>query len=293
MEKGLIIKSLGGFFYVKLTDGRIISCRAKGGFRNSGETPFVGDRVDIRIVSEELSEGYVEKIYPRKNKIVRPPVANIDRLIIVSALKAPAPDTVFIDKMTVMCEHYGITPIICFNKTDLKDGEKIASEYRSTGYSVYLTSASEGRGIDELRALIGEGITAVAGFSGVGKSSILNGIKDEKISETGSVSKKLSRGKHTTRHTELFELKENCYIADTPGFSGLSIESLTKEELPELFSEFVPYSKECKFCDCVHIGEKACGIKKAVEEGKIPSFRYESYVNFYNILKDINDWERK
>ncbi len=293
MEKGLIVKSLGGFYYVKLADGRVISCRAKGGFRNSGETPFVGDTVDIRIVSEELLEGYVEKIYPRKNKIVRPPVANIDRLIIVSALKSPAPDTVFIDKMTVMCEHYGITPVLCFNKTDLKSGEKLAEQYKGTGYKIYLTSAGEGRGIDELKEIIGEGITAVAGFSGVGKSSILNKIKNEEISETGSVSKKLSRGKHTTRHTELFELKENCYIADTPGFSGLSIETLTKEELPSLFTEFKKYASECRFCDCVHMGEKDCGIKNAVAEGKIASSRYESYVNFYNVLKEINDWERK
>ncbi len=292
MIKGLIIKSLGGFYYVKCGE-RIISCRAKGGFRNSGETPFVGDTVDLRIVSEELSEGYVEKIYPRKNKIIRPPVSNIDRLLIVSSLSSPEPDTVFIDKMTAMCEHSGITPVLCFNKADLTDDYSIAEEYRKTGYKVIVTSVFENKGTEELKELVSEGITAVAGFSGVGKSSILNSVTNKELSETGSVSRKLSRGKHTTRHAELFPLSEKAYIADTPGFSSVNIEHLRKEELAELFIEFRPFISDCRFNDCLHLKERDCAVKKAVDEGKIPAFRYESYKLLYDSVKDINDWERK
>jgi len=292
MEKGLIIKLLGGFYYVKCGD-RIISCRAKGGFRNTKETPFVGDTVDLRIVSEELSEGYVEKIYPRKNKIIRPPVSNIDRLIIVSSLVSPEPDTVFIDKMLIMCEHSKITPVLCFSKSDLGGDLSLASEYEKTGYKVIVTSIETGEGIESIRELTKEGITAVAGFSGVGKSSLLNSLFDKDLSETGSVSKKLSRGKHTTRHAELFPIGENAWIADTPGFSNLSIEIIKKEELSDLFIEFRPYAENCKFRDCMHIKERDCAVKEAAEEGEIPSFRYESYKLFYDTVKDINDWERK
>lgn len=292
MIKGLIVKSLGGFYYVKCGD-EIISCRAKGGFRNTKETPFVGDTVDLRIVSEELKEGYVEKIYPRKNKIIRPPVSNIDRLIIVSSLSSPAPDTVFIDKMTAMCEHSGITPVLCFTKADLTDDLSICREYEKTGYKVIVTSMEEETVPEELKELMTDGITAVAGFSGVGKSTLLNRLTDSDISETGSVSKKLSRGKHTTRHAELFQIDENAYIADTPGFSSLNIEHLKKEELAGLFVEFTPFVSRCRFNDCLHLKEKDCKVKEAVEEGIIPSFRYESYKLFFDALKDINDWERK
>ncbi len=292
MIKGLIVKSLGGFYYVKCGD-RIISCRAKGGFRNSKETPFVGDTVDLRIVSEEKNEGYVEKIYPRKNKIIRPPVSNIDRLIIVSSLSSPEPDTVFIDKMTIMCEKQGITPILCFNKSDLGGDSSIIEEYKKTGYQIIVTSAVTSEGTDEIKELVKEGITAVAGFSGVGKSSLLNTLTDTFLSETGSVSKKLSRGKHTTRHAELFPISENAFIADTPGFSSLSVEELRKEELSSLFKEFRPYLSECRFNDCLHLKEKDCAIKNAVENGDIPESRYESYKLFYDAIKDINDWERK
>lgn len=291
MLKGLIIKSLGGFYYVKCGD-RIISCRAKGGFRNTKETPFVGDTVDLRIVSEELNEGYVEKIYPRKNKIIRPPVANIDRLIIVSSLSSPEPDTVFIDKMTVMCEHSRITPILCFNKSDLTEDYTVAEEYKKTGYKVIVTSVLNGE-TRELKELLSEGITAVAGFSGVGKSSLLNSVTKKELSETGSVSRKLMRGKHTTRHAELFCISENAYLADTPGFSSVNTEHLRKEELAGLFAEFRPYLSGCRFSDCMHLKEKDCMIKNAVENGKIPKFRYESYKLLYDSIKDINDWERK
>lgn len=292
MIKGLIIKSLGGFYYVKCGE-RIISCRAKGGFRNSGETPFVGDTVDLRIVSEELSEGYVEKIYPRKNKIIRPPVSNIDRLIIVSSLMSPEPDTVFIDKMLLMCEHSGITPVLCFSKSDLGGDMTLPESYRKIGYKVLITSIEKNEGTDEIKELVKEGITAVAGFSGVGKSTLLNRLLNKKISETGDVSRKLSRGKHTTRHAELFPIGENAWIADTPGFSNLSIETLKKEELAELFREFRPHIENCRFNDCTHRKERDCAVKAALESGEIPAFRYENYNLFYDSVKDINDWERK
>ena len=292
MEQGIIVKSLAGFYYVKC-GGKIICCRAKGGFRNKKETPYVGDRVDIRLIPGEANEGYVEKIHPRKNKITRPPVANIDRLIIVSALTSPEPDTLFIDKLTVLCEKNGIEPVICFNKSDLTANRDIVAEYEKTGYRIFETSVYENIGIEALKEAACEGITAVAGFSGVGKSSLLNSMASEDLSRTGNISERLSRGKHTTRHVELFEIGNNKYIADTPGFSGLTVEELKKEELPYLFPEFVKHISECRFNDCVHMEESECGIKKAVSEGIISASRYASYREFYNILKDINDWERR
>ena len=292
MEKGIIVKSLGGFYYVKC-GSKIISCRAKGGFRNKKETPYVGDTVDIRIIPGDADEGYVEKIYPRKNKIIRPPVANLDRLLIVSSLYSPPPDTLFIDKLTLICEKNGIEPMICFNKSDLDDGEEIIKVYKKTGYRVYVTSVYENRGTEDLKEIIELGITAVAGFSGVGKSSLLNCLAKDFISETGSVSERLSRGKHTTRHVELFEIEPGKFIADTPGFSGLTVEQLKKEELPSLFPEFRPHLGGCRFNDCVHMEESECGVKNALSSGEISPSRYDSYRKFYEILNEINDWERK
>ena len=290
MQEGLIVKGIGGFYYVKCGE-KIYSCRARGKFRKDIQTPFVGDRVKIRLIDGE--EGYVEEIEPRKNCLIRPPIANIDRLMIVAALKDPKPDTVFIDKLLVICAFCGIKPILCFNKVDLNNNLTIPEVYRSIGYPVQITSTKENHGVQELKAKVSDGITAVAGFSGVGKSSLLNMVDKSFGLKTGGVSEKLQRGKHTTRHVELYELESGGYLADTPGFSNLDIDMVRAEELPECYPEFALYAENCRFADCTHTKEKGCSVLAAEADGKIASFRLESYRMFYERLKEIKEWERK
>ncbi len=284
------MKGIGGFYYVKCGD-KLYSCRARGKFRKDIRTPFVGDRVKIRLIDE--NEGYVEEIAPRKNCLIRPPIANIDRLIIVAALRDPKPDTNFIDKLLVLCGFYGIEPVLCFNKADLNEDLAIPDAYRDIGYQVQITSVKEHYGIEDFRNLIHSGITAVAGFSGVGKSSLLNTVDGEFGLKTGDVSEKLQRGKHTTRHVELYPLESGGYLADTPGFSNLDIDMVRAEELKQFYPEFTPYTEECRFADCSHTKEKGCAVLQAEKEGNIPSFRLESYRMFYEHLKEIKEWERK
>ncbi len=284
------MKGIGGFYYVRCGE-KLYSCRARGKFRKEIRTPFVGDRVKIRLIDDK--EGYVEEIAPRKNCLIRPPIANIDRLIIVAALRDPKPDTHFIDKLIILCGFYGIEPVLCFNKADLNDDLTIPDAYRRIGYQVQITSVKESYGLEDFHHLIHSGITAVAGFSGVGKSSLLNTV-DQKLSlQTGDVSEKLQRGKHTTRHVELYPLENGGYLADTPGFSNLDIDMVRARELKQFYKEFAPFEPECHFADCSHTKEKGCGILQAVAEGKIPSFRLESYRMFYEHLKEIKEWERK
>lgn len=290
MTEGIIVKGIGGFYYVK-TDFGIFTCKAKGSFRKENKTPYVGDRVKIRIVSEETKEGFIEEIRERTNFLIRPPVANIDRMIIISSVAEPSPDTCFIDKMIAICEHNNIEPVLCFNKIDLKADFSIISDYEKIGYKVMKTSVKDGVGLLDLKNMLIKGITSVAGFSGVGKSSLLSTAIDKKL-ETGKVSDKISRGRHTTRHVELFEVEEGKFFADTPGFSGLDIETLRKEELASLFIDFKDYTDLCKFKDCSHTKEQGCAVINAVNEGKIVKSRHENYLEFYNTLKLINDWER-
>ena len=289
---GLIIKILGGFYYVKTPDG-IYTCRARGNFRKKSTTPLVGDYVKIRIVSDGEMEGYVEEVEQRKNSLIRPPIANIDRLIIVSASANPAPDTVFIDKMTAICEHNNIEPVLCFNKSDLKHDGKIAEEYKKTGYKVIITSTVDNTGLEELKEITKNGITAVAGFSGVGKSSLLNTVLKNEELETGSISERLLRGKHTTRHLELYPLENGGFLADTPGFSNLDINMIRASELADLFKEFSEYDGMCKYHDCTHRKEPGCAISQAANDNLIPAFRHENYIAFYNELDKIKEWERK
>lgn len=290
MQEGLIVKGIGGFYYVKCGE-KIYSCRARGKFRKDIQPPFVGDRVKIRLIDGE--EGYVEEIEPRKNCLIRPPIANIDRLMIVAALKDPKPDTVFIDKLLVICAFCGIEPILCFNKVDLNNDLTIPDAYQSIGYPVQITSAKENHGVQELKAMVSDGITAVAGFSGVGKSSLLNMVDKSFGLKTGGVSEKLQRGKHTTRHVELYELESGGYLADTPGFSNLDIDMVRAEELQKCYPEFALYAENCRFADCTHTKEKGCSVLEAEADGKIASFRLESYRMFYERLKEIKEWERK
>lgn len=289
MKSGIIVKGIGGFYYVK-TDEGIIECRAQGKFRNKSLKPMIGDKVDI-LISDD-GTGSVTNIYERKNEFVRPPVANVDQLILVVAAKNPEPDLMFIDKMTVIANHKNVELILCINKMDIGDDEtcRIKAVYEDAGFKVIETSATHGIGIEDVKEYLSGKITAFAGFSGVGKSTILNAITDANA-ETGEISKKLKRGKHTTRHVELFEYGENSYIMDTPGFSMLDLPYIKVSELENYFPEFKMHIGNCKFAGCTHTSEPGCSIKEAVDVGDINSERYNHYVEFFDKLKNIKEWE--
>ena len=291
MTEGIIVKGIGGFYYVK-SGNDVYTCKAKGSFRKNSILPYVGDKVSLRIVDDEKKEGFIEEIKDRKNFLIRPPIANIDRMIIISAVANPEPDTVFIDKMIAICEYNNIEPVLCFNKIDLNHNESLINNYSKIGYKVIKTSAKNDVGTEEIKSLLINGITSVAGFSGVGKSSLLSFAVNKKL-ETGEVSEKILRGKHTTRHVELFEVEEGKFFADTPGFSGLDIDIIKKEELADLFIDFNDFKSLCRYNDCTHTKEKGCAVIEAVENGDIIKSRHENYVMFYDKLKLINDWERK
>ena len=289
MKSGLIVKGIGGFYYVK-TDVGIIECRAQGKFRNKSLKPMIGDRVDILISDDNT--GSVSNIYDRKNEFIRPPVANVDQLILVVAAKNPEPDLTFIDKMSVIANYKNVDLILCINKIDLGDenSKKIKTIYENAGFKVVETSTVNEIGIDAVKEYLDGKITAFAGFSGVGKSSILNAITDAKA-QTGDISKKLKRGKHTTRHVELFEYGDNSYIMDTPGFSMLDLPYIKATELENYFPEFEKHIGTCKFAVCTHTSEPGCMVKESVNNGDIDADRYAHYVEFYNKLKDIKEWE--
>lgn len=289
IKTGTIIKGIGGFYYVKCDD-EIVECRARGNFRKKSILPYVGDVVSVNI---EESLGYVVEIHKRKNFFVRPPIANIDVLLIVSSVSDPAPDTVFIDKMIITALANNVLPVLCFNKADLKnDSDKIVESYKQSGFKVFVTSTVQKTGTEEVKNYItSSGVTAVCGFSGVGKSSLLNTIMNNQAFETGAISEKLNRGKHTTRHVELIELCDGAYIADTPGFSSVSLsESLDCDELINFYPDFSDYTDGCKYRDCNHTTDKFCGVCDAVNDEKIPRFRYENYKMLYNTLKNSKEW---
>lgn len=290
MIKGIIVKGIGGFYFVKTDEGKVATCRARGKFRKLNITPMVGDKVEISIVNENPYEGAIENVLVRKNHLIRPPVANIDCIAVVIASANPAPDLFLIDKLTVYAAKNNIEVIIVINKTDLLKGTDIAYIYNRCGYDTVFTCATEGEGVDELREKIAGKITAFAGNSGVGKSSILTNFGLEV--ETGDVSK-INRGKHTTRHVELFDIGNEGFVIDTPGFSLLEISDISATELKNCFLEFKQYEYDCRFNGCNHFGTKAgaCGIVKAVNDGKIPKTRYESYTKLYDVLKEIKDYD--
>ncbi len=292
MTEGYIIKGIGGFYYVKTPHG-IIECRARGNFRKKDITPTVGDYVEVSEDGESL--GYVVKIHDRKNHFIRPPISNVDTFVIVFSAKNPEPDFLFVDKLTVIASKNNAQVILCVNKSDLSDDdmiEKIRTIYKNTGYDIIVTSAKDNTGIEELKEKIKDKITAFCGFSGVGKSSILSLVTGEQL-ETGEVSEKLKRGKHTTRCVELIEYKDNSYLADTPGFSSLEINvaGIKKEELEKYFPEMLPYISDCYFTGCSHRKEKGCAVKQALENGEISEERYNSFVEFYEKLSLIKDWK--
>ncbi len=292
MLTGIIIKGIGGFYYVK-TDEGLIECRARGLFRKEGEKPMVGDKVQIRRTAEDKTKGSVEEILPRKNALIRPPVANIDQLLITVASTNPAPNLRLIDQLTVTAEALGIQPVICINKVDLdlETANHIASIYEKAGYVVLLTSAREAMGLETLKKVLQNKITALAGNSGVGKSSLLNRLCQTFGLETGAVSEKTKRGKHTTRHIELFELPFGGYVFDTPGFSSYETEGLLAGELAGLFPEIKRAEGNCRFTGCAHIKEPECSVKAALEAGDIAKERYESYCALYQEIKNNKTWK--
>ncbi len=288
MIKGIIIKGIGGFYYVK-TESEVVECRARGVFREENLTPLVGDKVRIRI-SEEDNSGYIEEIYPRTSQLLRPPVANITQAIIVMSIKKPDINTWLLDRFLIMAEHEKLEIVICINKSDLQTEKalELKSIYEKLGYKVINTSTLTGLGVDELNDVLGNNISVFAGPSGAGKSSLLNAVNKDFKLETGDVSTKTKRGKHTTRHVELLELRHSTFVLDSPGFSSLNIDFIQDEaNLRNYFREIYKYGENCRFISCLHLNEPDCAVKKEVEAGKIHRERYENYLLFLEEIKNI------
>ena len=287
--QGKIIRGIAGFYYVHVVESGVYECKAKGIFRKDGLKPLVGDDVEIEILDEKDMEGNIMKILPRRNDLIRPAVANIDQALVVFAAAKPKPHFQLLDRFLVMMESKEIPAILCFNKSDIVDDAEIASLkeiYENCGYPLLFTSAKEETNIDELKELLRGKTTAIAGPSGVGKSSLINQLQSGVKMETGSISRKIERGKHTTRHSELIVLEEGSYIMDTPGFSSLYVGDMEKEELKYCFPEFSAYEGKCRFNGCSHTHEPGCAVREAVEEGKIHRMRYEDYTFLYRELQE-------
>ncbi len=290
--KGIIVKALSGFYYVQTAEG-LITCRARGLFRKTGQSPLVGDWVTI---TRSGPEGTVETIAPRRNAFVRPAVANVDALVIFASAAVPVTDPFLIDRMTVIAARQGVRSILCVNKTDLNPARGLIGIYRRAGIPVVATSALTGEGLNDLRAAIRGKTVVFTGNSGVGKSAILRGLSPAAAVQTGEVSQKLGRGRHTTRHIELFSMGENTYVADTPGFSSFDPEQMDhvpKEELQELFPDFAPYRTGCRFPDCSHRTEPGCVLLEALRAGKIEPSRHASYRRLYETAEQYKPWENK
>lgn len=286
MKKGIIIKGIGGFYYVK-TGEDIFECRARGLFRKKQISPQVGDYVEIRENLVDMT-GYVERIFDRQTYLYRPPVANVNQAVIVMAIKNPDPDLWLLDRFLLLAQHQNLDIVICINKIDLEE-EKIINIndiYKKCSYPVINISAKLGLGINELKEKLHDKISVFAGPSGVGKTTILNKIQPNLKLKTGEISKKTNRGKHTTRHVELLELNDGGWVVDTPGFSSLDINFAKEEELERYFNEIYEISHLCKFAGCKHYREPGCAVKQALEEGKISRSRYDNYLNFLQEIKN-------
>ena len=291
MDKGIIIKAVSGFYYVE-TEKTVYECKARGTFRKDSLSPLAGDIVEFSEISD--SKGVIEHICERKNFLDRPPVANIDKMFIVSSYTTPAPSPLIIDSMTVIADDKSIEPVIVFNKCDMGGFGELPDIYASAGFRVYTVSAKEGMGLEAIKAELSGCVSVFAGNTGVGKSSLLNALYPDLALKTGDVSQKLGRGRHTTRHVELFPLGYGTYVTDTPGFSSLDIEQSGisyKENLQFAFREFADYIGKCKFTSCTHTGEKGCAVVSALEHGRISQSRYDSYKYLYAVLAKRKDWE--
>ena len=288
--EGRILKALSGFWYVHTPEG-VLECRARGKLRFQGLTPLVGDLAKVESLGN--GKGSLIDLLPRKNAFVRPAAANLDALVILASAVPPVTDPYLLDRMIAIAELKNCEPILCFHKSDLGRAEELIRTYRSCGFPVAETSAETGEGIPELRQMLAGKLCAFTGNSGVGKSSLLNALSAGLELETGEISRKLGRGRHTTRHVELFSLGDGIWAADTPGFAAFDTEDVTlelKRRLPELFREFRPYLSECRFPDCAHVRDAGCAVTAAVEAGEIPRSRHESYARLHEELRKVADW---
>lgn len=288
---GIIIKGIGGFYYVEAADGIIYECKARGVFRKEKITPLAGDKVEISV--DENNKNSIDKIYERRNMFKRPPIANVDKLVIVSSVCDPRPNLLIIDRLSAVAVYKNVEPIIVFTKNDLQSADEYIEIYKNAGFKTFAVSNETGEGIGEIKAVIENGVCVFTGNSGVGKSSLINRMYPDFALETGEISKKLGRGRHTTRHVELLKIN-NGYIADTPGFSSLDFETndlIKKDELAFCFPDFSDYIDSCKFSTCAHVNDKVCRLIEAVNNGDVMRSRHESYVTMYNEVKDIKDWQ--
>ncbi len=291
-QTGRILRSLSGFYDVQ-TEKKTITCKARGIFRKTGETPLTGDVVEISV---EKGKGMIEKILPRKNSFVRPAVANIDALVVFAANVNPVTEPFLIDRVAAIAGDQEVPVILCINKCDLDPAVDLAKIYRRAGFSIICASAETGEGVEELRALIAGKLVAFTGNSGVGKSSILNRLCPELRLPVGEVSEKLGRGRHTTRHVQLYELGQGTYVADTPGFSSFDTDQMDvilKENLQYAFPDFGEYIGKCQFHDCSHRKEPGCAVTAALAAGEIEETRYDSYLRLYEKASQIKEWELK
>ena len=283
------MKGIAGFYYVHAEDGEVYECKAKGIFRKDNQKPLVGDDVEVQILDGEEKTGSIISIMPRRNSLIRPAVANVDQAFVIFAVENPRPNYMLLDRFLIMMEQEGIPAVICFNTIDLASQEELEflnETYTNCGYHVILSSASMGEGVEEIRQVLQGKTTVVAGPSGVGKSSLTNLLQGEVQMETGEISKKLKRGRHTTRHSQVIPVAADTYLVDTPGFTSLYLTDMEEQDLKDYFREFRQYEGKCRFQGCRHIHEPGCAVKEALEEQKISRIRYEDYLGLYEELKE-------
>ncbi|MGO4970399.1 ribosome small subunit-dependent GTPase A [[Clostridium] aminophilum] len=287
--QGKIVKGIAGFYYVHDGIGSVYECRAKGVFRNRKEKPLVGDDVEITVLDGESKTGSVDRILPRKNSLIRPAVANVDQALVVFAVTDPEPNLNLLDRFLIMMRMQKVPVIIAFSKADLTDPEgeeRLRRIYEHTGCTVCFFSTRKQQGLDRLDGLLAGKTTVLAGPSGVGKSSLTNHLQPEAAMEIGELSRKISRGKNTTRHSELFFVKDGTFVCDTPGFSSIYVDGIEARDLQAYYPEFAKHKDGCRFLGCVHVGERECGVKDAVAAGTIAASRYENYLLIYEELKN-------